>query len=236
VKVNTVAPLAVTRLTAELLPGAYAEKLKPELVAPLVLYLCSKECADSGVVVNAGMGNFARAAIVTGAGVSQGEGGQAPTLTQVHKNWAKIHSLEGAQEFRDANAALMGMLSGPREARGSKKEDETAPAGGNGSVQAAFERMAGTFQKDAAAGVDVVFQFNISGAGGGDWYTAIKEGTCTVEAGVHAKPTTTLKMSGEDFSKLVKGELPAMKAYTSGKLKIEGDLMKSQLITKLFRF
>jgi len=27
-----------------------------------------------------------------------------------------------------------------------------------------------------------------------------------------------------------------MSAYTSGKLKIEGDLMKSQLIEKLFKF
>ena len=28
----------------------------------------------------------------------------------------------------------------------------------------------------------------------------------------------------------------AMKAFTSGKLKIEGDLMKSQLIEKLFKY
>jgi len=32
------------------------------------------------------------------------------------------------------------------------------------------------------------------------------------------------------------GKLNAMSAYTSGKLKIEGDLMKSQLIEKLFKF
>jgi putative sterol carrier protein len=32
------------------------------------------------------------------------------------------------------------------------------------------------------------------------------------------------------------GKLPAMQAYASGKLKIEGDIMKSQLIEKLFQF
>jgi len=32
------------------------------------------------------------------------------------------------------------------------------------------------------------------------------------------------------------GRLNAMSAFTSGKLKIEGDLMKSQLIEKLFKF
>ena len=31
------------------------------------------------------------------------------------------------------------------------------------------------------------------------------------------------------------GKLPAMQAYTSGKLKIGGDIMKSQLIGKLFK-
>jgi putative sterol carrier protein len=34
---------------------------------------------------------------------------------------------------------------------------------------------------------------------------------------------------------MMSGKLSAMKAYTSGKIKIEGDLMKSQLIEKLFK-
>jgi putative sterol carrier protein len=32
------------------------------------------------------------------------------------------------------------------------------------------------------------------------------------------------------------GKVNAMKAYTSGKLKIEGDIMKSQLLEKIFKF
>jgi putative sterol carrier protein len=92
------------------------------------------------------------------------------------------------------------------------------------------------FQPDAATGVDVVFQFCISGSNGGDWYVVIKDGTCVVESGVHGKPTTTLKMLDEDFVALIGGQLPAMQAFTTGKLKIEGDLMKSQLIEKLFKF
>ncbi|MBW1872629.1 MAG: SCP2 sterol-binding domain-containing protein, partial [Deltaproteobacteria bacterium] len=59
---------------------------------------------------------------------------------------------------------------------------------------------------------------------------------CTVEAGLHEKPTTTIKMSANDFLAMIGGKLNAMQAYTTGKLKIEGDLMKSQLIEKLFKF
>ena len=43
-------------------------------------------------------------------------------------------------------------------------------------------------------------------------------------------------MDGGNFLDMMNGKLPAMQAYTSGKLKLEGDIMKSQLIEKLFKF
>jgi putative sterol carrier protein len=135
----------------------------------------------------------------------------------------------------------MDMLTGPKEA--PEEMDEMAGGatastrgGGPSSVGAVFDNLLSAFQPEAAAGVDVVFQFSISGPGGGDWYTVVSEGACTVEAGIHDKPTTTLEMSDEDFLKYVSGQLPAMQAYSAGRLKIEGDLMKSQLVEKLFKF
>ncbi len=103
-------------------------------------------------------------------------------------------------------------------------------------MKAVFDRIGDAFQAEKAAGVNVIFQFRISGPGGGEWYTIIKEGQCEAGAGKHEKPTTTIMMADEDFLALISGQLNAMKAYTSGKLKIEGDLMKSQLIEKLFKF
>ena len=72
--------------------------------------------------------------------------------------------------------------------------------------------------------------------GGGIWHVHIKDGACTVTEGPFDSPTTTIRMGDEDFVKLISGELNAMSAFTSGKLKVEGDLMKSQLIEKLFKF
>jgi putative sterol carrier protein len=239
IKVNTVAPLAATRLTEDVLPPELVEQLKPEWVAPLVLYLCSKQCADSGLILNAGMGFFSRAAVVSGPGVLLGEGEQLPTIGDIHQNWAKIERLTGAQEYHDANAALMDMLTGPKEtSEEDRAASEVAPEtrSESASVQAVFDHMPDRFQTGAAAGVDVIFQFNISGPGGGDWYVVVKNGQCAVSAGVHSNPTTILKMADEDFVALVEGRLPAMQAYSSGKLKIEGDLMKSQLVERLFGF
>jgi hypothetical protein len=111
IKVNTVAPLAITRLTEDVLPPDLADRLRPEFIAPLVLYLCSEQCTDSGLILNAGMGHYSRAAVVSAPGIVLGEGEQAPDLSDIHKHWAAIDSLEGAQEYPDANAALMAMLT-----------------------------------------------------------------------------------------------------------------------------
>jgi NADP-dependent 3-hydroxy acid dehydrogenase YdfG/putative sterol carrier protein len=237
IKVNTVAPLALTRLTEDVLPAEVVAGLRPEYVAPLVLYLCSEQCADTGLILNAGMGHYSRAAVVSAPGVVLGGGEAIPDVSDIHKNWARIDSLRGAQEYPDANAALMDMLSGPKEVPEEEAgEGEQKVEGGPGSVQAVFDNLPSAFQPEAAAGVDVVFQFSISGPGGGDWYVAVKDGACTAEAGTHPQPTTTLRMSDEDFLKYVGGQLPAMQAYSAGKLKIEGNLMKSQLVEKLFKF
>jgi len=141
--------------------------------------------------------------------------------------------MNGAREYKNANDFIENILPDFQ-----KKEEKPAIDTGKGlsNVKAIFEKMPGVFNADAASGVDVTFQFSISGEGGGDWYVEIKERTCKVEAGVRSHPTCTIKMDAADFLDMISGTLPAMHAFTSGKLKISGDLMKSQLIGKLFKF
>jgi NAD(P)-dependent dehydrogenase (short-subunit alcohol dehydrogenase family) len=115
IKVNTVAPLALTRLTEDVLPPDIAERMRPEYVAPLVLYLCSDQCPVSGGVYNVGMGHYGRAAVVSAPGVVLDEGEEFPTPETIAARWKRIVSLQGAREYPDANAALMDMLSGSKE-------------------------------------------------------------------------------------------------------------------------
>jgi putative sterol carrier protein len=230
IHVNTIAPIAASRLTEDVMPPDLFEKSKPEFVVPLVLVLCSEDCQESGGIFNCGMGYYNRAAVLTGPAVQLGDRDNPPTPEIIHENWGKINDLDGAQEFKDLNSAFIALFAPP-----AKPDEEDAAAAGSGSVAAIFENMSKSFNTDAAAGVDVVFQFNISGPGGGDWHSVIKDKTCTIEAGVHPKPACTLKMVDADFLAMMEGTLPAMQAYTSGKLKIEGDIMKSQLLEKLFK-
>jgi NAD(P)-dependent dehydrogenase (short-subunit alcohol dehydrogenase family)/putative sterol carrier protein len=229
IKVNTISPIAATRLTEDVLPPDLFEKLKPEFVAPLVLYLCSEQCPVTGGIYNAGMGYYNRAAVVSGPGIVVGDGTAVPSPEAVKGQLKQIMSMEGAQEYYNATVAFSPMM----DAFAPKAE---APAAEGLTVKTIFDRLPEAFQAGQAAGVDVVFQFKISGPDGGAWYATVKDGACEVNEGAHENPTTTIIMSDEDFVGLIEGTVNAMQAYTSGKLKIEGDLMKSQLIEKLFKF
>ena len=237
IKVNTVAPLAASRLTEDILPPELFQKMQPEYVAPLVLYLVSDVCKESGSIYNAGMGYFSKAAILTGPTVQLGDGKRPPTPEAILANWDRVNSLEDAEEFGELNSALSAIINPPKPKSKAKKEAAADGASSNGAadIPAIFEKMGDTFKSDAATGVDVVFQFNISGGSGGDWACVIKDQTCQIEAKQHEKPGCILKMADNDFAEMMSGGLPPMKAYTSGKLAIEGDIMKSQLIEKLFQ-
>ena len=180
------------------------------------------------------MGCFNRAAVVTGPGALPGSTDKPETVEGIMANLEKISSLKGGKEYRQLNDQIgdvLGSLSKPLDKGVSAvgKQQSTV------SVAGIFDAMPGVFVKNASAGVDVVFQYIISGSGGGDWHCIVKDETCTVKTGKHEKPTCTLKISDSDFLLLMGGKLPAMQAYTSGKLKIEGDIMKSQLVEKLFK-
>ncbi|MGD2186231.1 MAG: SDR family NAD(P)-dependent oxidoreductase [Desulfobacterales bacterium] len=231
IHVNTIAPIAASRLTEDVMPPDLLERSKPEFVVPLVMILCSEACQESGNIFNCGMGYFNRAAVLTGPAVLLGDQNNLPTPEQIHENWQKINALDGAQEHKEANSAIFSLIAPP----GQKPTEESTATQEQSSVAGIFENMNKTFKAEAAAGVDVVFQFNISGAGGGDWHCVIKDNSCTIESGLHAKPACTLKMADTDFLAMMDGTLPAMQAYTAGKLKIEGDIMKSQLLEKLFK-
>jgi NAD(P)-dependent dehydrogenase (short-subunit alcohol dehydrogenase family) len=60
IKVNSIAPVAATRMTEELFPGPMGDKLDPSHVSPAVAYLCSEACSVTGEVYSAAGGVVSR--------------------------------------------------------------------------------------------------------------------------------------------------------------------------------
>jgi NAD(P)-dependent dehydrogenase (short-subunit alcohol dehydrogenase family) len=105
VMVNTVAPVAGTRLTQTVMPQEMVDRLKPEYVVPAVVYMSSSECTDTGMIIEAGAGNFNRAVLVKGPGVQPGLE-KMVDADWVSENWAKITSIEGAAPMWNAQTPL----------------------------------------------------------------------------------------------------------------------------------
>ncbi|MBF0396521.1 MAG: SDR family NAD(P)-dependent oxidoreductase [Desulfobacterales bacterium] len=241
IKVNAIAPVAASRLTEDVFPPDLLPQVKPELVSPMVIYLCSEKCPVNGNIYNAGMGAFSRASVVTGPGTVIKKDSGYPTVEDIVSNIDRISSIKDAKEYWQLNdlvGDIVTVFSAPKtEAPKPKEQAKAEPTQKTGfdSVKSVFENMPKAFNADSAKGVDVVFQYVISGTSGGEWHCIVKDGTCTVKTGVHDKPTTILKIGDANFLDMMNGKTTPMQAYTSGKLKIEGDIMKSQLIQKIFK-
>jgi len=86
---NTIAPVAATRMTEDLIPEAAQEKLGPELVTPAAVFLVS-EGAPNGVILQAQGGRYSVACIVENEGVELGIDADAD---DVAANYEKIVDL-----------------------------------------------------------------------------------------------------------------------------------------------
>jgi len=102
------------------------------------------------------------------------------------------------------------------------------------SVKEVFDKMPEVFNANAAQGLDAVFQYEITGDGGGNWSIIVKDGACQVAEGVNESPTVTLTMSAETWLGIVNKQTNGMQAFMSGQLKATGDIMLAQRIEQLF--
>jgi NAD(P)-dependent dehydrogenase (short-subunit alcohol dehydrogenase family) len=110
IKANAIVPVAATRFTEDVLPPEFFDRMKPDFVAPAVLYLCSEECADSGAIINATLGYYSRSAVLTGPGVFLSDGERIPSPEEVRDSWDRIMSLEDPKYFNQL-PEMFGVLS-----------------------------------------------------------------------------------------------------------------------------
>lgn len=91
IKVNTIAPVAKTRMTEDLL-GPMADMVLAEQVTPLVVYLASEACELSHEVFSVGGGRFARIFIGVNEGWFAGTG-VVPSVEDVASNLETIRDV-----------------------------------------------------------------------------------------------------------------------------------------------
>lgn len=91
---NAVAPLAATRMTADIAPQEVLDKLDPAHVAPAVGYLMSEENQETGSVFVVGGGLVQRVAQFQNDGVTFA---QPPSLDEITQRWPEISDMSTAK-------------------------------------------------------------------------------------------------------------------------------------------
>ena len=82
----------------------------------------------------------------------------------------------------------------------------------------------------------LAFQINIEGKSvNGIFYIEIKDGKVHVEPYEYYDRNAILIMNGTNFIKLINGKLDPIVAFTTGKLKVEGDINAALEIIKFLK-
>jgi NAD(P)-dependent dehydrogenase (short-subunit alcohol dehydrogenase family) len=91
IKVNAIAPIAWTRMTEEMFPPEYKDKLSVELVTPVVAWLVHESNEGTGETYSVGGGRVARVFVAEGPGYTSQDGLSAE---DIRDNWQQINETE----------------------------------------------------------------------------------------------------------------------------------------------
>ncbi len=110
IKVNTIAPTAWSRMTADLLPPDYEEKMNPQFNEPMTLYLCSEENKVTGQTFATGAGWYGRTAIISGDGICLGNAKRPIAVEEVRDHFEKISDISNSREHESGLSMFNYML------------------------------------------------------------------------------------------------------------------------------
>jgi len=104
---NVIMPVAKTRMTEDLL-GDFADFLAPELVTPMVAYLCSEACTTTHGAYSAAGGRFARVFLGLSEGWYAGKDAH-PTAEDIAEHLGEIEDQEGYSVPTQTADEVMGL-------------------------------------------------------------------------------------------------------------------------------
>jgi len=97
-----------------------------------------------------------------------------------------------------------------------------------------FPEMEKHFIPEKANGVNALIQFDLTGGNGGLFWIKILNNTCQSGTGEISDSDMTIRASADDYWLLVNGELNPIKAFTSGRIKVQGDIGLALKLQSMF--
>ena len=105
ITVNSIAPMALTRMSKDAMDDKTGPLLKPEFVTAIIGLLASEDHKGTGDIISTGAGYYSKIGIVEGAGVYF-DPSEAPSPDALAERFDEICDLSAAKPFPDAFAAV----------------------------------------------------------------------------------------------------------------------------------
>lgn len=98
------------------------------------------------------------------------------------------------------------------------------------TAEAIVKGLPDRFKEDEAAGFEAVVHLQLSGEGGGDFTVTVKEGTCTVEEGLHGAADCEVRTKASTYVDTEMGKTNPTMAVMMGKIKVKNVPVLTQFI------
>mmetsp|Transcript_18969 Transcript_18969/g.21250 ORF Transcript_18969/g.21250 Transcript_18969/m.21250 type:complete len:435 (-) Transcript_18969:30-1334(-) len=229
IQVNTIAPIAGTRMTETVLSKDLIEALNPNYVAPLVGYLAHDETEVTGGLFEVGAGYIAKCRW------QRTEGKQYNwndlTAEAIAADWEQITSFEATNDYPESlNDTLFHMMN---------NVERNTTAGEELKSKEIFAMMTEYLSRGEGADltdkVGASFQFDVRSKKGapisGTWEIDLKSTPPSCKEGKASAPDAIFTMIDSDFEKVCMGTLNPQMAFMQGKMKIKGNLGKATKFT-----
>jgi putative sterol carrier protein len=103
------------------------------------------------------------------------------------------------------------------------------------TVAQIFENMKTKLTADPGkiASMKAIYQFNVTGDGGGEWFVRVNEGAFEIGGGAAADAECTVTVTDADFIAISTGELNPQMAFMTGKVRISGNMGLAMKLGKI---
>jgi len=234
IHVNTIAPIAGSRMTATVMPPEMVQALKPEFVVPLVAYLCHEKTQVNGGLFEVGAGYVAKLRW------ERTKGHYFPTDTPLLPEHIATQ-IDHISDFSPNNvthpASIMEATAAVQAGIFQKKTVKPQGASNN-AIEAVFSEIGSRIKSEGAGLVKEVNGIFVFVIDNDTFVVDLKNGSGSVSIGAPASEpdgSVTITVSSGDFVDIVAGKLDAQSAWGQGKLQLGGNMMLAMKLQVLFK-
>ncbi|CAD8172109.1 unnamed protein product [Paramecium octaurelia] len=242
--VNSICPVAASRLTETVMSKEVLSSLKPDYIVPLVAWLSHEDCKETGSVFELGAGYISKLRWQR----NQGYFFDTPfTPEDVKEKWDEVSGFGNVVYHPQTSSEIFEIFFNKEEFVKQQKEGKTKSTSPSQNAQptnvtlkaekifnlmrAFLDRGEG---KDLIPKVQGVFNFEIILQKGGpvikSWVIDLKNGQGSIKEGKE-QADATFNMIDDDFERVCQGKLQANEAFLKGLMKIKGNMKKATLFT-----